>query len=75
MLALALGLALLLSGRLVVHATGWLFEPGPTVAAEIEVYLRVRLLGAPAGLANMVLLGWLLGLQNARGPMTLLAGC
>ncbi len=51
---------------------GWLFEPSPTVALDLDIYLRIRLFGAPAGLANMVLLGWLLGLQNARGPMALL---
>jgi multidrug resistance protein, MATE family len=72
MLALAIGTLLLLAGGLVVAASRWLFEPGAAVARELETYLRVRLFGAPAGLANMVLLGWLLGLQNARGPMALL---
>ena len=65
--------ALMLSaGAGVVAAAGAIFEPGPRVAAELETYLRIRLLGAPAGLANMALLGWLLGMQNARGPMALL---
>jgi MATE family multidrug resistance protein len=44
-----------------------IFAPSADVAREFETYVTVRLLGAPAGLANMVLLGWLLGLQNARG--------
>jgi MATE family multidrug resistance protein len=71
-LALVIGSLLFLAGGLVVAVSRWLFEPGPAVAIELETYVRVRLLGAPAGLANMVLLGWLLGLQNARGPMALL---
>ncbi len=49
-----------------------LFEPGARVEGELETYLAIRLLGAPAALVTMVLLGWLLGLQNARGPMLLL---
>ncbi len=49
-----------------------LFEPGARVEGELATYLRVRLLGAPAALVTLVLLGWLLGLQNARGPMALL---
>ncbi len=71
-LALAIGLVCLLSAGPLVRVSGWLFEPSPAVAVNLEIYLRIRLFGAPAGLANMVLLGWLLGLQNARGPMALL---
>jgi MATE family multidrug resistance protein len=77
-----LGRALLLAGLVALllltaspglrSLAGVIFAPGPRVAAELDVYLRVRLLGVPAGLANLVLLGWLLGMQNARGPMTLL---
>jgi MATE family multidrug resistance protein len=63
---------LLVGGPVIIRAAWWLFEPTARVGAELEGYLRIRLLGAPAGLANMVLLGWLLGLQNARGPMALL---
>ncbi len=48
------------------------FEPGARVAAELETYLAIRLFGAPAALVTLVLLGWLLGLQNARAPMALL---
>ena len=56
----------------VIALTAMLFEPGARVEAEIETYLAIRLLGAPAALVTLVLLGWLLGLQNARGPMILL---
>jgi MATE family multidrug resistance protein len=64
-------LLLLLSGPLIAAAMA-LFEPGARVAGELEIYLAIRLLGAPAALVVQVLLGWLLGLQDARGPMLLL---
>ncbi|WMC10310.1 MATE family efflux transporter DinF [Oceanimonas pelagia] len=45
-------------------------------SAEVEQYGRqyvsVRIWSAPAALTNLVLLGWLLGNQNARAPMWLL---
>ena len=72
LLAVLLAALLLACSPLVVRASMLLFEPSARIGAELESYLRIRLLGAPAGLANMVLLGWLLGLQNARGPMALL---
>jgi MATE family multidrug resistance protein len=61
----------LLAGPLIAAAIR-LFEPGARVEGELETYLAIRLLGAPAALVTLVLLGWLLGLQNARGPMLLL---
>jgi MATE family multidrug resistance protein len=64
-------LLLLLAGPL-IDATTFLFEPGARVEGELETYLAIRLFGAPAALVTQVLLGWLLGLQNARGPMVLL---
>ncbi len=67
-----LGLVFLLLATPIHRVSLLLFEPSADVAREFETYLRVRLLGAPAALASMVVLGWLLGLQNARGPMALL---
>jgi MATE family multidrug resistance protein len=72
LLALGVAAALLALSPGIVWAVLAVFEPSARVAAELETYLRVRLIGAPAGLANMVLLGWLLGMQDARGPMALL---
>jgi MATE family multidrug resistance protein len=72
LLAALIAALLLAGGSLVIRASWWVFEPTARIGEELENYLHIRLLGAPAGLANMVLLGWLLGLQNARGPMALL---
>ena len=72
LLAVLIAALLLAASPLIVRAASALFQPTPRIGAELEHYLRIRLLGAPAALANMVLLGWLLGLQNARAPMALL---
>ena len=56
------------SGRWSCLLSERLFAPAAEVAAEFERYLAIRLFGAPAALASMVLLGWLLGLQDSRRP-------
>ena len=71
-LAQLLALTLLLLGGWLVPIAAALFRPSVEVAPELASYLRVGLWGAPAALTNLVLLGWMLGLQNARGPMLLL---
>jgi multidrug resistance protein, MATE family len=72
LLAVLIAAALVLLTDPLIAAVMALFEPGARVAGELETYLAIRLLGAPAALVTLVLLGWLLGLQNARGPMVLL---
>jgi MATE family multidrug resistance protein len=53
-------------------AANWVFSPTERVEEGLGIYLQIRLLAAPAALANMVLLGWLLGVQDARSPLYLL---
>ena len=72
LLAGVIAIALVLLASPLIHAAIWLFEPGPRVEGGLEAYFAIRLLGAPAALVTLVLLGWLLGMQNARGPMALL---
>jgi multidrug resistance protein, MATE family len=72
LLGALIALLLVAAGPLIIRIAFRLFEPTARVGAEFASYVGIRLLGAPAGLANLVLLGWLLGLQNARGPMALL---
>ncbi|KXF82704.1 MATE family efflux transporter DinF [Enterovibrio coralii] len=36
-----------------------------------EQYFSIRIWSAPAALTNLVIMGWLLGAQNAKKPMTL----
>jgi MATE family multidrug resistance protein len=72
LLAAGLGLIVILLGPLVTLLSDRLFAPPAEVATEFERYLAIRLFGAPAALANMVLLGWLLGLQDSRRPLLLM---
>ena len=39
---------------------------------QAQIYFSIRILSAPAALANLVLLGWMLGMQYAKGPFYLL---
>ncbi|QHM72767.1 MATE family efflux transporter DinF [Mixta intestinalis] len=44
----------------------------PEVLEQAQRFIQVRWLSAPATLANLVILGWLLGVQYARAPVILL---
>jgi MATE family multidrug resistance protein len=72
LLGAAIAVLLIAAGPLIIRLAVLLFEPTARVGAAFADYVGIRLFGAPAGLANLVLLGWLLGLQNARAPMALL---
>ncbi|NUW65765.1 MATE family efflux transporter DinF [Cronobacter sakazakii] len=54
--------------QLALHITGG----SDAVLAQARRFLEIRWLSAPASLANLVLLGWLLGVQYARAPVILL---
>ncbi len=47
-------------------------SPASFRAEQARRFLEIRWLSAPASLANLVLLGWLLGVQYARAPVILL---
>lgn len=70
--ALVLALALIAFGPLIIEAALVALAPGPAVAALTREYFAVRLFSAPATLAGYVLIGWLLGMQNARGPLAMM---
>ncbi|EOV9602304.1 MATE family efflux transporter DinF [Cronobacter malonaticus] len=54
--------------HLALHVTGG----SDVVLTQARRFLEIRWLSAPASLANLVLLGWLLGVQYARAPVILL---
>ncbi|PKH22272.1 MATE family efflux transporter DinF [Enterobacterales bacterium CwR94] len=54
--------------ELALHITGG----SEAVLEQARLFMHIRWLGAPATLANLVLLGWLLGVQYARAPVILL---
>ncbi|MGH1479727.1 MAG: MATE family efflux transporter [Geminicoccales bacterium] len=71
-LAFILAFILILLTKPVLSIAGWIFSPSERVEVGLGVYLQIRLLAAPAALANMVILGWLLGVQDAKSPLYLL---
>lgn len=48
-----------------------LLAPEADVSALTVHYFDIRIWSAPAALTNLVLLGWLLGNQDARGPLAI----
>jgi len=67
--ALCISLLLLLLQVPIGAAGIALLGPEPDVAGHARDYFDVRIWGAPATLANYVLIGWFIGLQNARIPL------
>jgi MATE family multidrug resistance protein len=43
-----------------------ILQASPEIIENAEIYVAIRIWGAPAVLTNFVLLGWYLGLENAR---------
>jgi len=50
----------------------WLLEASHEVESYASEYFYIRIWSAPATLLTYVLIGWFLGMQNARGPLFLL---
>lgn len=65
------GLIILLRTPLITFALS-IVGGSTEVLAQASAFLEIRWLSAPAALANLVLLGWLLGVQYARAPVILL---
>lgn len=49
----------------------WILGPSIETANLARIYFDIRIWGAPAVLCNLVIVGWLLGMQNARGPLAM----
>jgi len=74
----ALLIAVILSVLLLVfqQAIGWLafqiIQGSELVEQQGRIYFDIRIWSAPATLMNYALLGWFLGMQNARTPLYIL---
>jgi MATE family multidrug resistance protein len=49
-----------------------LLAPSSEVDLYAREYFAIRVWSAPASLGNFVLIGWLIGMQNARGPLVIM---
>ena len=69
--AAGLALIILLLQRPTIALAMTLIEAGPEVETHARTYFAIRIWGAPAALGNYVVLGWFLGMQNARAGLAL----
>ena len=69
--ALAIGIALLALQLPIGNLAMLLVGAGGETREPALVYFHVRIWSAPGTLANYVLFGWFLGLQNARVPLVM----
>ncbi|MBT8447210.1 MAG: MATE family efflux transporter, partial [Gammaproteobacteria bacterium] len=69
LLALLLAGVMLLARMQVLAFSLSLLDGSPDAESAAGLYFRARILGAPAALATMVLLGWLIGMQNGRAVL------
>ena len=72
-LALAVGLGMIfwLLTPVVIDLAWWLIEPSAELKRLASSYISIRLIAAPAALINLLVLGVLLGRQQARHAMAL----
>jgi MATE family multidrug resistance protein len=72
LLALGAGFAIVLLRDPLISLALHIVGGNQEVLIQAQRFLEIRWLSAPASLANLVLLGWLLGVQYARAPVILL---
>ena len=70
--SLLAGLLFLLFRQPLSHLASLLIGGDPAILQQAREFIDVRWLSAPATFANLVILGWLLGVQYARAPVILL---
>lgn len=71
-LAFLFGLGLIMLGPYIAHGAALAFQPTDAVNEELRNYMEIRIFGAPAAVANFVLLGWLLGNHDTRSQLLVL---
>ena len=69
--ALLLGLAIIALQVPIREAAVQVIGAEPRVSEYMRRYFDVRVWSAPATLFNLVAIGWLLGMQNGRGPLAI----
>jgi MATE family multidrug resistance protein len=72
LLALGAGVSIVLLRDPLISMALHIVGGNQDVLIQAQRFLEIRWLSAPASLANLVLLGWLLGVQYARAPVILL---
>ena len=71
LLAVGFGTLFVVFQAPIVSAAITLITMTPGVEAHVRDYMFIRIWGAPAALANIAILGWLIGLQRVHHALTL----
>jgi multidrug resistance protein, MATE family len=69
LMAVALGTIMVVVREPVTWAALSIIAPSDAVLPLADVYISVRIWGAPAALANAALLGWFIGVHNTRAVL------
>lgn len=69
LIALIIGISLYFSKNLLFELSVYSLTPDPALEKFYKEYLFVRMIGLPAGLLNIVFLGWFFGMQKTRSVM------
>ncbi len=72
LIAVALALVVLAAQGLIREAALALIDADGPVESEARSYFQIRIWAAPATLMTYVLVGWFLGLKNARAPLAIM---
>ncbi|WP_225639400.1 MATE family efflux transporter DinF [Candidatus Profftia sp. (ex Adelges kitamiensis)] len=72
LLAIATGIIIIIMREPLIKCILSIIGEHNDVLEQACIFMRIRLLGTPAALANLVILGWLLGVQYVRAPVILL---
>ncbi|WP_111414955.1 MATE family efflux transporter [Billgrantia lactosivorans] len=72
LLAMVIGALLILFSSPLITVGLWLLDGSAVATGLAEEYARIRILSAPAVLANYAILGWFLGQQNSRVTLVIL---
>jgi len=69
LLALLIGTTLYLSKNLIFDMSMYFLTPNSALEKFFKEYFFVRMIGLPAGLLNIVFLGWFFGMQKTKSVM------
>lgn len=70
--AVTLGLCMLVLQNPVIELSVWLLGLSKAAGELTRTYFYIRVWSSPLALTNFVLIGWLIGMQNARGPLAIM---
>ncbi len=70
--ALVLATIIIALQRPLLDTALWVLSASSDVSRLTQAYFNLRIWSAPASLVNFVLIGWLIGMQNARGPLAIM---